>query len=48
MSPGRERSGNIRVVRDGVLQVQVRPVSDPTAPGEWIAATRLREVGGRP
>jgi len=35
-------------VRDGTLQVQVRPVSDATAPGEWIAATRLREVGARP
>lgn len=35
-------------VRDGTLMVQVRPVSDTTAPGEWIPASSLREVGARP
>ena len=35
-------------VRDGALMVQVRPVSDTTAPGEWIAASSLREIGARP
>lgn len=34
-------------VRDGVLMVQVRPVSD-TATGEWVPASILREVGARP
>ena len=36
------------LVRDGTLMVQVRPLSDTTAPGEWIAAASLREVGARP
>jgi len=34
-------------VRDGVLMVQVRPVSDAAA-GEWVPASILREVGARP
>lgn len=34
-------------VRDGVLMVHVRPVSEPAA-GEWVPASILREVGARP
>ncbi|HUQ17366.1 MAG TPA: hypothetical protein VM070_06230 [Candidatus Saccharimonadales bacterium] len=35
-------------VRDGGLAILVRPASDASAPGDWVPAARLREVGARP
>lgn len=35
-------------VRDGALMILVTPASGPSAPGEWVPASILREVGAAP
>ena len=35
-------------IRGGGLMILVRPAVDTTGPGEWVAPSKLREVGARP